>query len=268
MSLSEFPIPLETECYIKLLMPPDLQFFNVEIVGEDMFKPFESSPMSFEEVDNENGSIFKFSGCLRESTVGLSAKGVILINAISSPKPRKDTGYFFFEVYKDASYSSIIAHLKDGANVKAHHLDPGSINDITVTPVVDTVQVVTDYTVSFFTSNNLYSGSDLAYEFPSSITLPEVGSEIIVEAVSLSSGFLKVEKGLIQAGNRVFLDDVFGVGDPPEGPLIIMVKFKGLKNPTSALDAGEIKIEAFYRDKLVDMGVGPTFTPTPGLLKD
>ena len=137
-----------------------------------------------------------------------------------------------------------------------------------MTPIVDTVQVVTDYTVSFITSNNLYSGSDLAYEFPSSITLPEVGSEIIVEAVSFSAGFLKVEKGLVQAGNRVFLDDVFGVGDPPEGPLIIGVKFKGLTNPKSALDAGEIKIEAFYRDKLVDMGVGPTFTPTPGLLKD
>ena len=60
---------------------------------------------------------------------------------------------------------------------------------------------------------------------------------------------------------------MFGVGDPPEGSLIIGVKFKGLTNPLSAIDAGEIKVEAFYRDKLVDYGVGTTFTPTPSLLE-
>ena len=179
-------------------MPSDLEFFNTEIVGEDMFQPFGSSPTSFMELpDEDEGSVFFFPGCLRESTVGPAAKGTLLINAISSPKPRKDTGQFYFEVYKDAEYTSLIANLTEGANVKAFDLDPGSIFDISVTPTVATVQLVTDYTVSFITENNLYSGSDLAYEFPSSVTLPEVGTEMIVEPLGQSSSFLKVEKGLV-----------------------------------------------------------------------
>ena len=64
------------------------------------------------QVKNANGdTIVTFQGCYQESTVGPSPQARLEINQISTPLAIKDTGLFYFSLYKDSAYQNKIAEL-------------------------------------------------------------------------------------------------------------------------------------------------------------
>ena len=64
LSLTNFPIPLETGCYIEMTIPSDLRFINTEFKGTDMFKPRSSNfiVINKEEV-TPRGTVVQLEGC-------------------------------------------------------------------------------------------------------------------------------------------------------------------------------------------------------------
>ena len=63
-----------------------------------------------------------FPGCFKETTVGPSPQGRLEMNYISTPLAVRDTGLFYFTVYKDPAYESVIAELAQGIYVEAGDL--------------------------------------------------------------------------------------------------------------------------------------------------
>ena len=51
------------------------------------------------------GISVQFPGCLEEAFLGPSPQGRLEINRIKTPNARRDTGFFYFEIYKDESYT-------------------------------------------------------------------------------------------------------------------------------------------------------------------
>ena len=99
------------------------------------------------------------------------------VNRISTPKATRDTGKFYFEVYKDAAFSSKIADLPGGLFIPGGDLQSGEVTIGSVTPAETGVQLITSYTIDFSSEHTLYGtiegGSGVMIEFPASITLPE-----------------------------------------------------------------------------------------------
>ena len=79
---------------------------------------------------------------------------------ISTPLAIKDTGLFYFSIYKDSAYTSKIAELTEGIYIKAGDLSTGVIDVTKVVPLEPGVQVVTEYTIAFITEHTLY-GTEL-----------------------------------------------------------------------------------------------------------
>ena len=64
LSLTNFPIPLETGCYIELTIPTDLRFINTEFKGTDMFKPRSSNFIVItSEQTTAAGTVVRLEGC-------------------------------------------------------------------------------------------------------------------------------------------------------------------------------------------------------------
>ena len=104
-----------------------------------MFKPTESSTLSQVSVNKDDltgETIVTFPSCLDLNTLGESPQGRLEINRIKTPPSRRDTGFFYFEVYKDQLYQSKIAELDNGIQIFASEMEPGVIKDITVVPDV------------------------------------------------------------------------------------------------------------------------------------
>ena len=140
-----------------------------------MFKPSESSTLSQVSVNKDDltgETIVTFPSCLDLNTLGESPQGRLEINRIKTPPSRRDTGFFYFEVYKDQLYQSKIAELDNGIQIFASEMEPGVIKDITVVPDVFLVQEITFYTITFTTGSSLFAGSDIEIKFPNSIFLP------------------------------------------------------------------------------------------------
>ena len=64
-SLTGFPIPLETECYIKIYIPPDLGFENTVIEGSQMMAPKNGSTIENVKMVTEadGGKSIMFQAC-------------------------------------------------------------------------------------------------------------------------------------------------------------------------------------------------------------
>ena len=82
----KMPIPLETECYIRLTIPSDLTYQNTMMKGQQMM-----APMSSDIIDNntvkvetapDGSKILSWRACFRETTVGPSPQGRLEINRI------------------------------------------------------------------------------------------------------------------------------------------------------------------------------------------
>ena len=181
-SLTNFPVPLETECYIKFVIPPDLEYQQTDIEGRQIFQPNDSQFVSNQIVtfDPVIGTTVMFRACFKERTVGPSPSGRLEVNRISTPKSKRDTGAFYFSVYKDAAYSSMIAWLENGIIIPAGDLETGLVLVSSIIPDVYGVQIVTTYTITFTYEHNLYAGSSVQIEFPTTITLPATGSTVVV----------------------------------------------------------------------------------------
>ena len=131
LSLTKFPIPLEAGCYARIIIPRDLSFVKTSVSGYDIFSDFTSSvvqDMVIDENIDPRGISVTFPSCLEEAFLGPSPQGRLEINRIKTPNARRDTGLFFFELYKDESYTSPIAVLTDGVKLSAGDLETGVVS--------------------------------------------------------------------------------------------------------------------------------------------
>ena len=93
------PIPMETICYIKIFVPSDLTFELSRIRANGVFSPpaggsnLSSADWQLNREDTPSPSIM-FAGCNKESDVGQSPSGSLLIDSISTPLSIKDSGNF------------------------------------------------------------------------------------------------------------------------------------------------------------------------------
>ena len=83
--------------------------------------------------DDPSPSIM-FAGCNKESDVGQSPSGSLLIDSISTPLSIRDSGNFYVKVYKDINLSQEVASIQTGVYVEAVNLEPGTLTDISIIP--------------------------------------------------------------------------------------------------------------------------------------
>ena len=196
---------------------------------------------------NANGdTIVKFQAAFRQSTLGPSPQARLEINQISTPLAIKDTGLFFFSLYKDSTYNNKIAELAQGIYIEAGDLQTGTIIINYVRPEDPGVQLVTTYTIEFVTEHTLYAdemgGSSVQIQFPNSIILPNSGTIVVVTPMEDTGDFFVATTGTVQIGNIIYISDVFGTRDPAEGPLTFTLKIEGIQNPYSSSPAGNVII--------------------------
>ena len=132
LSLLNFPIPLETECYVKLTVPADLAVTLTTVEGSGLFAPVSGYIVQgIDKVDNADGSTtIKFESCFNDRSVGPSPQGRLSISSIKTPLTRRDSGKFQFELYKDYAYESKIAVLRDDVYIRAFDLEAGVEEDM------------------------------------------------------------------------------------------------------------------------------------------
>jgi|688.fasta_scaffold366791_1 hypothetical protein len=71
-----------------------------------------------------------------------------------------DSGAFYLEIYKDEDCTQFIAKLeKDVVRVTGDSLAAGFVSDMSMSPLISTVQVSSMITVGFTTSHSLYPGA-------------------------------------------------------------------------------------------------------------
>ena len=68
---------------------------------------------------------------------------------IRTPRARRDTGAFTFEVYQDRAYENLIAQVLPTYIIKGDDLAPGDITIDFVRPAEYGVQLITDITIAF-----------------------------------------------------------------------------------------------------------------------
>ena len=215
LSISNFPIPLETQCYVKLTVPADLAVTLTTVEGSQMFSPTSGNIVQgIDKVDNADGSTtIKFQSCFRDRSVGPSPQGRLEINRIKTPLARRDTGKFQFELYKDYAYESRIAVLSDGIYVPASDLAPGAVLVMQARPAggEDGVQIVTDYNVHFITEHTLYPPATIKIEFPPAIILPPTDTVVVIKPLHPDSkDYIKATTGVVTSGNIIKIEEVFG----------------------------------------------------------
>ena len=171
-------------------------------------------------------------------------------------------------MYKDYAYTSLIAVLGgEGIIIPGGDLDPGLVKDISVKPKEDGVQIVTDYMIKFETEHTLNPPAGLKIEFPTAIILPPTGTVVKIYPQLPSKDYIVAETGTIVSGNIIKIDNLFGGAQPPAGPMVIELLIEGIQNPYSSKPAGNISIETFYEEDMVDTGTSDgSFTPTSGIM--
>ena len=190
-----------------------------------------------------------------------------MVNRITTPKARIDTGFFNIEVFKDATYESMIATLETGVYVKGGDLQPGNITDIYVQPQYFDVQVITQYNVIFTIENQLYKESSIEIEFPTTIILPNSPSQVVVIFSGESASYITATTGTVMQGNIIKIDELFGDSDPPEKEITFNIIIEGLQNPYSSQPAGGVCIRTYWLIFGIDSGcIEETFTPISGLI--
>ena len=235
----------------------------------------------------------RFVGCQSESTVGPSPSGRLTLATISTPLAKKDTGQFYFTVYKDSLYQLKIAEFEIGKGiyVPGGELVQGSIGEITVVPADPYVQVITDITITFTMEHTLNSPGSIVIKFPASITLPDgktpnsrtvdlvIRTVVVVVYIDPTTSR---EIKLIIEGNVNLVERTITVIDPFQGDapqpisneledkkLTISITFKDLTNPVANFEAGGVVITTYYEETyIVDTGFTTTsFVPEPNTIQ-
>ena len=136
LSIAEFPIPLQKECYIRLTIPPDLKHNHVALFGTGMFMGQTNTQISPEiQTDSRSNRIIQFRACYQEFSLGPSPQGRLEIMTIRTPIARRDTGPINFEVFQDMRYEKLISTVSaPGYVIAAKDLAPGKITIESVTP--------------------------------------------------------------------------------------------------------------------------------------
>lgn len=229
------PIPMETGCFIKIFVPSDLTFDLSRIRANGMFSPagggsnLAAADWVLDRGDSPSPSIM-FEGCNKDSDVGQSPSGSLLIDSISTPLSIKDSGMFYVKVYKDISLAMEIANIEKGVYIEAVNLEPGTLTELSLVPEDAAVQVVTTHTVSFKNEHPLDQGGFVEISFPQSLTLPEIGSEM--EVIPLDQSIL-ARTSTVLPGNKVEVRGLFaGLAqeDLPGAGHTFMFKIVGIKN--------------------------------------
>ena len=211
LSVTLFPIPLETGCFVEITVPVDLRFNNIEFSGYDFMQP--NSGVVVNQVTSFQNSagdtVVRFQGCFSENTIGPSPQARLEINQISTPLAVKETGRFFFSLYKDAAFTSKIAELTEGIFIPAGDLSSGSVDIISVIPQNPSVQILTSYTLIFLTEHTLYAnelgGSSLRIQFPERIFLPQEGTIMIVTPEGDTADFFVATFGTVEINNVIYI---------------------------------------------------------------
>ena len=85
--------------------------------------------------------------------------------------------------------------------------------------------------------------------------------------VSDTKDFFLATQGVVTTGNIIHIEDIFGGIDPDEGPLNIEITIEGIKNPNSAMPAGDLIITTLLGEYFVDTGRSDgSFTPVAGVI--
>jgi len=115
--------------------------------------------------------------------LGPSPQGRLEISTIRTPKARRDTGAFNFEIYQDKAYNHRIAQIGiDGYIITKQDLAPGAVTIQYVRPSKYGVQLFTDIRIAFTTEHTMYTPAMITIEFPPSITLPTTGATVTINA--------------------------------------------------------------------------------------
>ena len=121
----------------------------------------------------------------------------------------KETGRFFFSLYKDAAFTSKIAELTEGIFIPAGDLSSGNVDIISIIPQNPSVQILTTYTIIFLTEHTLYAnelgGSSMNIQFPETILLPQPGSIMVVTPVGDTADFFVATFGMVEINNVIYI---------------------------------------------------------------
>ena len=177
-------LPMNQRCFIRIMIPPDLAFQDVNLIGDGIFRPINdpdniiSSNHKAVTVDPATGYTWlTIQGCHSASDVGESPAGTLQINKIQSPLAVKDTGEFLVEIYsEDVEERYLIATLNPGVYVAKVDLQPGPITDILFTPSDPYVQKSATYTIEFTVRHQLVFESLIEILLPPTLTLPSDSS--------------------------------------------------------------------------------------------
>ena len=216
-------------------------------------------------------TIVRWKGCITEDGVGPNPQGRVNINNISTPRAKRDTGLFYFKIYKDSTFDNLIVTLAEGKLVPAKDLDTGTIKSISVVPQTIFVQEITSYTITFTTDKNLYTPGFIQIEFNSNFILPDSGQIVTVTFIGDSASLIPIPSttGTVIVGNTSVISNIFGGGpDPREGPITFEIVIDGLQNPVSSQPAGYVEIRTYFETYQIDQGrIEDTFTPESGNIR-
>ena len=113
LTITDFPLPLELGCFVRLTVPSDLGYEKTTLEGLGMFSDtaqFFNTIGSHDQRINANGeNVIEFEACKFLQSLGANPNGRLEINRISTPKFVADTGEFKLEIFKDSGYNDKIA---------------------------------------------------------------------------------------------------------------------------------------------------------------
>jgi len=205
------PIPMEQGCFIKIYVPSDLSMQITRIRAKGMFAPsaggdsLSSADYEHDRTDDPSPSI-RVNGCNQVSSVGRSPSGSLMIDSISTPLAMKDSGLFTVSVYKDEDLKMKIAEIVTGVYIPAQNLSPGSIGQITMTPLESNVQKTTTHTITFVNEHILDATGRVVITLPTTLALPEVGSTM--EVIPLYGSISATSAEVIE-GNKLKIEGIF-----------------------------------------------------------
>jgi len=119
-------IPLMTDCWIQIFLPPDFGYQRDIIQASGLFMPKSLQPRLFDadlniifrnDADIPKSSVF-FQGCFYEPALGREPFGRLDVSYISTQTSIKDSDTFEVRIWKDEAQTMLIAELEDGVVVK------------------------------------------------------------------------------------------------------------------------------------------------------
>ena len=267
-------LPMNEECYIKILLPTDLEYqFNyVEPSGIFLDQGL-SQTLTTDDViivpktATEPRIGVKFKGCYDQSSIGLSPSGGAWIDSITTQKAKMPSGEFGLEIWKDEEETQAIAILTKGVIVPADQVQTDFLRDVKIYPLVETVQVASLLFVEFTTSSNLYKGARVEITLPAGLKKLEDGkNEVTGYMGSTRATSYEYKDG------KVIIDNLV-TSDKTVAPFTFKFGLDSIENQISSKDAGSFLIETFYLSPhdtnfyVVDRKTEATsFTATTGLL--